>query len=515
MKIQNFSSTYEGAGRVIVESRYRLFTGQLLASAAFAFVATSLTFRAAWGVNFPLLLGGLVGVVFWRKPCLLVRDVAKGKSMTIETHRHPAIMLQLIVWCALALASIVHLDPWTSWTLLLATITLCGSVWFGGEVSPIRAIYLGLGQLIQFPISVKRQFQRSGQIMSFHLENRNTNVWAIVVPIVVSVVFAALYATSNSKLSSAWHTFLTWLSLSEFWIDILSFVLQFFLWSLLGASLVYISKYIRRRKLVTLSTSQVVPDELSGSWSTLSISLLLVNILAMVLNVTDGSTTWIGEVSTSGAELKRGVHAGTSSIITAVILASGVLLYAIRFPTKDFNRSKQLGIAWLAQNGVMVATVALRNFHYTDAYGLTYKRIGVWLFLILTSTGLVFLGRALLYGGGILSLLRRQSWAVYLVLAFAALPNWPGLITRYNLSAARMHIDQRYLMGLTPYNLSTWITLNPENPWLRQRVEQMSKVGYRGNWRSGIYDWREWDYAQHQRVRVVDDFYETLKLPKQ
>jgi len=146
-------------------------------------------------------------------------------------------------------------------------------------------------------------------------------------------------------------------------------------------------------------------------------------------------------------------------------------------------------MAWLGQNLMMCFTVALRNYHYTDAYGLTFKRIGVWLFLVCTATGLYFLGR-------------QVRGAVYLVLATAAIPNWPGLITRYNFQEARMVLDEDYLARLMPYNIDVWADYDKD---IIRRSSHDYYV-YTSTALTTPDDFRDWDFGQARRAQMFTSY---------
>ena len=459
--------------------RYARVLGALL---VFAVLAAGLVYRAGGaGLNVPLISGGLLGLGFWRRPHLL---------------RHRPVRLQLAVWAALAVAFVAHLDDWTTVSFSLATLLLSASV-LSGAPDPLRALVRGAAQLICLPVAPFSAARRAWRWLRFRGGRGQAGAGRWLVPVAVAVTFGGLYVASNAQLSEAWSRAVAWVLRGAFWEDVLILAFLSLLFGVLGAGFLFVPRRVRGVLRGSFGESPPLPVESVAAWGTLSLTLLLVNALALGLNATDVVTTWLAEPSASGAVLKRGVHEGTWTLVVAIVAAVAVLGVGFRQNPPDFRRARALALGWLAQNAAMAATAALRNYHYTDAYGLTYKRIGVWLFLTCALAGLYLLGRKVRDNGGFEALVRRQSWAVYAVLAAAALPNWPGLMTRYNLSAERQQVDDAYLRGLLPYNFDTWADLRPRD------MTDGTVPTYRSEYLRGPDGWRDWDYREYRRGRIT------------
>lgn len=466
---------------VLTPSRIDPYRRATAVIAAFTLVASLLTFKIGWGINLPLLAASSLGVGFWRNSQLLYQHATR---------------IQLAVWLALAVAVVLHFDPWTIVPFVLVTLVLLGSLFFGRAVDPMRAIARSLVQSVAIPWAYFKAI-RFGRASILRNEGIvHTIIRLAAFPLFIAIGFGTLYVWSNQKLSQWSFNFFDQLLAGDWFLDMLHFGWCLFISSLVGSALVYTKKKQNRRLLKSIGDTPAQLAASASRWSPVSIALVMVNVLALVLNTVDSFTTWMGDVSTSGAELKHGVHAGTYTLIAAVVLAASYLLYNFRVQPKDYERARLLAMAWLGQNLMMVFTVALRNYHYTDAYGLTIKRIGVWLFLICTATGLYFLGRQVGENGSVERLIRRQAWAVYLVLATAAIPNWPGLITRYNYQEARMVLDEDYLWSLRPYNVDVWAEYD-------KHIVRRASANYYAStagWFESPKDFRAWDYRAARRA---------------
>eukprot|EP01026_Neomeris_dumetosa_P012764 TRINITY_DN14440_c0_g1_i1.p1 TRINITY_DN14440_c0_g1~~TRINITY_DN14440_c0_g1_i1.p1 ORF type:complete len:201 (+),score=-15.52 TRINITY_DN14440_c0_g1_i1:85-687(+) len=124
------------------------------------------------------------------------------------------------------------------------------------------------------------------------------------------------------------------------------------------------------------------------------ITLTLLNALICIVNLTDLIYVWFSQRVLTAAELSMYVHEGTNLLIIAILIAAGVVLVIFRknlnfYPTNE--GLKKLAYIWIGQNIFMVFSVAIRNLQYLSNYGLTYKRIGVFVFLLMVLIGLVTL----------------------------------------------------------------------------------------------------------------------------
>ena len=473
----------------LTSPRVGVYARHLAALLAFVAVATALTYRAGAGLNVPLVCGGLVGLSFYR---------ACGRAHWRALLSTPGIGAQVVAWLAIAVATVAHFDDWTTVSLLLATAVLSGTL-LSGAPDPFRALVRGLGYVVCAVGGYVEAWRLGLRWGRFRAGGGGVDWGRWGLPVIVAAVFAGLYVASSEALAAGWAAAVEWVFAGDFWGDVFGVGFVATAWSFVGAGFLFGPARLRGVLRGSFGGSPPALTAESDAWSRASLTLAMVNALALVLNVTDVFTTWLAEPSASGTVLKRGVHEGTWTLVMAILAAAAVMGYAFRQNPPDATRAKKLALAWLAQNAAMALTVALRNHHYVDAYGLTYKRIGVYLFLACAAAGLYLLGRKVWRGGGFEALVRRQAWVVYGVLAAAALANWPGLITRYNLSEARREVDAAYLRGLQPYNVPVRAELDPS--WLTSYNGPISRK-YPA-WNDAPEDWRDWDYGEWQRARLA------------
>ena len=193
------------------------------------------------------------------------------------------------------------------------------------------------------------------------------------------------------------------------------------------------------------------PIALKGRFKLSIITLTLLNALICIVNMTDLIYVWFSPRGLSAVELSLYVHEGTNLLIFAILVAALVVLVIFRKNLNFFPNNeglKKLAYIWIGQNIFMVFSVAIRNFQYFSTYGLTHKRIGVFIFLLIVLIGLVTLFLKIRDKKSHYFLWHRNSWAVFLILLVSCFINWNLLITRVNLKSNFIkHIDTYYLIN--------------------------------------------------------------------
>jgi hypothetical protein len=215
---------------------------------------------------------------------------------------------------------------------------------------------------------------------------------------------------------------------------------------------------VRKRRKVRDYFSSLNSLSLKKEYKIGVMVLALLNVQLAIVNILDLVYVWFAFKKRSAPELSQFVHQGTSLLILAIILAMAVTLWFFRgninfLPGNKFI--KHLVYAWIIQNTILTLSVGMRNFHYIQTYGLAYKRIGVFFFLILVLYGLWTVREKVQGPKTFFYLLQKNAWFFYFaLLAFSGL-NWNIAITKYNLSrTSSQGVDTYFLInGIPDHNL--------------------------------------------------------------
>lgn len=197
----------------------------------------------------------------------------------------------------------------------------------------------------------------------------------------------------------------------------------------------------------------------------------------------------------SATALSKSVHSGIYALITSILLAIVIILYFFRGNLnfyKNIKSLKLLTIIWIALNLVIILLTAFKNYNYVINYGLTYKRIGVFIYLLLASIGLIttLLKVTLKYNLWYLS--RVNIATGFTILLICCTFNWDRQISNFNINHAEQ-TDIQYLLDLSDNNafyLKSQIDKFPKEiqGQINRRFVDYSKKLATNNWQELVYD---------------------------
>jgi hypothetical protein len=300
------------------------------------------------------------------------------------------------------------------------------------------------------------------------VENSNTNnnasfslkkIGQIIIPISVTLLFGGIYADANPAFGRVVNSLFSiqwisgeWLlfSLGGFGLLFPFFYPQAIL-DLSNEDLTNSDQLIRHRKHHPFKQFKLL--DLKSEYQMGWYMLAMLNVLILIVNFLDIYYLGIVKELPEGISFKDYVHQGVYALILSIILAIGIILYFFR-NNLNFYRNpllRNLAYVWIAQNLLMVLTSAIKTGMYVEISGLlTYKRIGVFTYLTLTTIGLITTFTKIYKLKSNWFLFRKNAWAFYTVLLIATCINWDRLITQYNMQ----HLDKvGYAIFLSDTNL--------------------------------------------------------------
>ncbi len=202
-------------------------------------------------------------------------------------------------------------------------------------------------------------------------------------------------------------------------------------------------------------------------------SLVLLNALLFAINLIDINYLWLHFTYSRGLNLSAMVHEGTELLILSIVLAMLLLLVFFRGNLNFYKKNKWLktgAYIWLLQNTILVMSVLLRDYYYIREFGLTYKRIGVLLFLLLVLVGLFTVFSKVRYTKTNYYLLRVNAWGAVALLVLGSAVQWDVLIAKYNIAHRQTtELNVTYLLSLSDKVLPV---LNDNFSVLLQREKQ-------------------------------------------
>lgn len=178
------------------------------------------------------------------------------------------------------------------------------------------------------------------------------------------------------------------------------------------------------------------------------ITLFLLNALLLVFIITYNYEQFFEVIEKS--KLSADTHARVNSVIFSIIMAVGVILFYFKggfnFDEKAVTL-KKLAKVWIVLNGLLILSAIIKNSEYISVFGLTYKRLGVYAFLILAIIGLVFVFTKITKQKTNAYMANHMLWYFYGTVLLCSFVNWGNLITKYNISVNKS-VDPVFLSNL-------------------------------------------------------------------
>jgi len=305
------------------------------------------------------------------------------------------------------------------------------------------------------------------------------------IPVIFFVIFYAIYAYSNPVFNSYSVTF--WDSIGKYLYDIfINYPILRFFYILLGLMLITAFIYnnkirvfteldnsfhetLQRDKIFkvhsrtrpvpkshlmyTMFSYRFKPNSLKLETKMGIVLLVMMNALLVLLNIIDVQVTWLGFDASNIENLAYYVHEGTYYLIFSILLSMAILLVIFRGSQNYLASNKTLKLlayTWIVQNAFMAVSVSLRNIYYIEHYfALSFKRIGVMIFIILTLTGLVTMLLKIHQKRTTFWLFKINSMAAIVMLLIMSSFSWDNVIAEFNLkNPVKEKIDIEYLLKL-------------------------------------------------------------------
>lgn len=257
-----------------------------------------------------------------------------------------------------------------------------------------------------------------------------------------------------------------------------------------------VDKAYKPRKLFDTEFSQT--DEIKSG----VFLLALLNLLIMIVNVVDINYLLISKDLPEGMNYSAFLHQGIGQLIFSILIAISIILFYFR-GANNFSPHKKTITAfaylWIIQNVVMVLLNLYKNQLYVNEFTLTYKRVGVYFYLLLTVAGLVLTAYKILKKKNNFFLFRANGWAIACTFLLAAFANWDVLITRFNIYYSKS-IDKDYLIRLSDDNIPLLIELY-NNDIRKKEITIDDGLIFRSS--SFFYDDYESDFGEQLKNKVA------------
>jgi hypothetical protein len=361
--------------------------------------------------------------------------------------------------------------------------------------------------------------------MDLHSNSSGRKWILILIPLLITIVFFFLYRASNPLFNNFTKNinldFISW-NWITFTLGGLILLYGFFF----HQKLISLSE-LDEHALNDLHPAPLQPITLFGKEISITdeefsgmLLFILLNTLLLVVNVLDGNFIFNDRSLPEGVTYSQFVHQNTDMLIASILIAIAIILFyfrgAINFSARN-KTIKLLAYAWVVQNAFILLSTVFKNNMYVLEYGLTYKRIGVYVYLTLTFIGLATTFIKIMNKKTNTYLFRVNGWLFYGFLILATFVNWDGLITEFNFRKAK-HVEPDYLLNLSNVPLPAlykfqYDSINKQNNGVSKKLPDtaniwISATGYFDRSRDKeLYDfltrrnelnWKSWNYSSEK-----------------
>lgn len=270
----------------------------------------------------------------------------------------------------------------------------------------------------------------------------------VLIPLVLLAIFFGVYSAGSDHFANLFKN----IELDiNFWqlvaITVLGFFFAFNYWNYSVEKTIYKQNYIlddnfkeeNKIQKPTYSFLDLDAERMSGVISFFSLNILLIFFIA-----TYNYEQFFEAVKTPN-QLSAETHERVNAVIVSIVLAILVIMFYFK---SSFNFDPKAGLLkilakiWIVLNIILVLSAMMKNYEYVINSGFTYKRLGVFGFLIVSLIGLILTFIKIHKKKRNAFLFNTMIGYVYGTILVCSYFNWGGLITSQNIKSN--HFDYYY-----------------------------------------------------------------------
>lgn len=304
----------------------------------------------------------------------------------------------------------------------------------------------------------------------------------VVIPAFLLIVFFAIYSAGSDHFARLFSDYELDLNVWEFIaLSCLGFFIAFNYWNFWIPRTFYKQNVYLKNDFLnedkwaepkpTYSFLDVDAERNSGV-----ISLVALNILLVFFIITFNYEQFI-EIAKTPNQLSAETHERVNAVILSIVMAIAVIMFYFKGNfnfDKKANSLKILSKIWIFLNAVLVISAMAKNAEYVINLGLTYKRLGVYAFLILSIIGLVFTYIKIQKQKTNAYLFNQMFWYFYGIILVCSFVNWGGIITYQNLRIKNFDFD--YVFNEVHYNEKAILDYVRKNKDVALEEELMRRI---------------------------------------
>jgi len=316
----------------------------------------------------------------------------------------------------------------------------------------IEILLLNLFTFLGRVFNLEQWYQKTSNSSSFG----KRFITFFLIPGIFITLFLCIYSAASSHFDQFFSNIkLDFSFFQVFLLAVIGFYIGFIFWNFGVERFIY--KQNRRLandfpglidlQKPTFSFLDVDSERLSGL-----ISFSALNIILVIFIITYNYEQFY-QVSASAESLSAETHERVNVVIMSIAMAILVIMFYFKGGFNFDKKARNLKTSaktWIILNAVLLISASLKNSEYIVNYGLTYKRLGVYAFLLMALIGLIFTFIKIERKKTNAFLFNNMFWACYGLILVCSYVNWGGIITSNNIK--RKDFAAHYHQNSINYN---------------------------------------------------------------
>lgn len=303
----------------------------------------------------------------------------------------------------------------------------------------------------------------------------------VLIPAILLLVFFGIYTQGSSHFASLFSDYELDINLWEvIALSILGFFLAFNYFNYTVYDFIYKQNhhlkndFLNEDKILqpTYDFLDLKSERLSGI-----VSFIGLNILLLFFIITFNYEQFLELPKAAPNQLAQETHERVGAVIASIVMAIVVIMFYFKGSfnfDKEARPLKNLAKIWVFLNAVLVISAFAKNSEYVVNLGLTYKRLGVYAFLILSLIGLIFTFIKIQKQKTNAYLFNQMFWYVYGTILVCSFINWGGIITSHNMK--RIYFAENYHFNSVEFNHKQLLEYYQNNNEKEMEKELLKKV---------------------------------------
>lgn len=368
---------------------------------------------------------------------------------TEEIHKTKT-FLALFVMSILSSFAFAWYGDFVSFLAVFTSLFILG---FKSKNNDLKSIFVIPVFAINFITFIYRVFQFEQWFPLKKTESFWQKILAVIlIPALLLLIFFGIYTKGSSHFASFFSDYELDINLWEVFVfTVMGFFLSFNFFNFKVYE--FISKqnhYLKNEFLNEEKLTKPTYDFLDLNSERLGgiASFIGLNILLLFFIITFNYEQFVELPKATANQLAEETHERVGAVIASIVMAIVVIMFYFK-GSFNFDKNakwlKFLAQIWVFLNGVLVLSAFAKNTEYVVNLGLTYKRLGVYAFLLLSIIGLVFTFIKIQKKKTNAFLFNQMFWYVYGTILMCSFINWGAIITSHNLErkdfAANYHLN--------------------------------------------------------------------------